>query len=191
MTNLVKTRATAAASQILPKRLHHTARVVRDQEATRKFYEDVLGMPLVVTWTEVGEFAEVPNEKVNYCHTFYALADGGALAFFQFAKPEIYEMYKAHVESGFNHIALAVSREAQDELQARMEAAGYSVRVIDHGYCRSIYTSDPDQLTLEFASDPSNAARIAEAQGKSAHATLKRWLGGDHTSNNDLPKNDD
>ena len=191
MTNLVKTRATAAASQILPQRLHHTARVVRDQEATRKFYEDVLGMPLVVTWTEVGEFAEVPNEKVNYCHTFYALADGGALAFFQFAKPEIYEMYKAHVESGFNHIALAVSREAQDELQARMEAAGYSVRVIDHGYCRSIYTSDPDQLTLEFASDPSNAARIAEAQGKSAHATLKRWLGGDHTSNNDLPKNDD
>jgi len=188
MTNLAKTRAARATSQILPQRLHHTARVVQDQEATRKFYEDVLGMPLVGTWTEVDEFPDVPNEKVNYCHTFYALADGSALAFFQFAKPEVYEIYKANVETGFNHLALAVSREAQDKLQARLEAAGYPVHTLDHGYCRSIYTSDPDQLRLEFASDPSDAARIAESQSKSAHATLKRWLGGDHTSNNDLPR---
>lgn len=185
MTDTAMTRAKPATAQILPQRLHHTARVVRDQEATRRFYEDLIGMPLVATWTEEGEFPDVPNEKIYFCHTFFALADGGALAFFQFAKPEVHEIYKAKVQTGFNHLALAVTREAQDELQARLEAAGYPVQMIDHGYCRSIYTRDPDDLNLEFTSDPSNAAQIAEHQGPTAHASLKRWLDGDRTPNND------
>jgi glyoxylase I family protein len=29
----------------LPSRLHHTAYVTRDLEATRRFYEDLLGFP--------------------------------------------------------------------------------------------------------------------------------------------------
>jgi hypothetical protein len=36
----------------LPERLHHNAYVVRDQEANRRFFEDVLGIPLVATWCE-------------------------------------------------------------------------------------------------------------------------------------------
>ena len=32
-----------------PTRLHHHATVTDDQEATRRFYEDVIGMPLVAT----------------------------------------------------------------------------------------------------------------------------------------------
>ena len=31
----------------LPSRLHHTAYVTRDLEATRKFYEELIGLPLV------------------------------------------------------------------------------------------------------------------------------------------------
>src|SRR5262249_10285514 len=34
----------------LPLRLHHHAFVVRDQEANRRFFEDILGLPLVATW---------------------------------------------------------------------------------------------------------------------------------------------
>ena len=30
----------------LPMRLHHTAYVTKDQEKTRQFYEDVIGLPL-------------------------------------------------------------------------------------------------------------------------------------------------
>jgi glyoxylase I family protein len=183
MATLDQNRVKKNAAKMLPQRLHHTARVVKDQEVTRKFYEDVIGMPMVAAWTEVGQIPEIPNEKINFCHTFFALADGGAMAFFQFAKPEAYEIHKAKVQTGFNHIALAVSREAQDAIQARLEAAGYSVRLLDHGYCRSIYVSDPDQLTLEFTSDPKDAKKLAEMQGKTAHATLKRWLSGDYTSN--------
>ena len=63
-----------------PRRLHHAAWVTRDQEATRHFYEDVLGLPLVATWAE-----RAPATGREYCHTFFALGDGGALAFFQYA----------------------------------------------------------------------------------------------------------
>ncbi len=36
----------------LPSRLHHTAYVTTDLEATRHFYEDIIGLPLVATWCE-------------------------------------------------------------------------------------------------------------------------------------------
>ena len=32
--------------------LHHAAWVTRDQEATRHFYEDIIGLPLTATWAE-------------------------------------------------------------------------------------------------------------------------------------------
>ncbi len=39
-----------AGSQNIPIRLHHNAYVTRDQEKTRQFYEDIIGLPLVATW---------------------------------------------------------------------------------------------------------------------------------------------
>src|SRR4029077_4986142 len=63
-------------------RLHHTAYVTKDQAATRAFYEDILGVPLLAPWAEADELFGA--ERV-YCHTFFGLADGSALAFFQFA----------------------------------------------------------------------------------------------------------
>jgi len=59
----------------------------------------------------------------------------------------------------------------------------------DHGYCLSIYVDDPDGLVLEFTSDPPNVTQIAEGQVTSAHDTLKRWMGGDLASNNNLYPN--
>ena len=41
--------------QHLPTRLHHTAYVTKDLEATRHFYEDLIGMPLTATWCESDE----------------------------------------------------------------------------------------------------------------------------------------
>jgi catechol 2,3-dioxygenase-like lactoylglutathione lyase family enzyme len=71
--------ATTSLSEGLgPNRLHHAAWVTLDSEATRHFYEDVLGVPLVATWCE-----EMNGQ--SYVHTFYAMRDGGALAFFEYA----------------------------------------------------------------------------------------------------------
>lgn len=36
----------------LPSRMHHHADVTRDMAATRTFYEDLIGLPLVATWCE-------------------------------------------------------------------------------------------------------------------------------------------
>jgi len=78
----------------LPSRLHHNAFVVRDHEVNRRFFEDLLGIPLVATWCEKNFSTELQKE-VEFCHTFFAMADGGALAFFQFADPEMYELTQA------------------------------------------------------------------------------------------------
>ena len=169
-----------------PQRLHHNARVVKDHERTRHFYEDIVGMPLLATWAEVGQFPEFPERRVSYCHTFYGLADGGALAFFGFAEPDVYEVFKAKVQSAFNHIALAVSPELQAQIKQNLEKAGHKTAFIDHGYCQSLYVSDPDDLTLEFTSDPKNIAEIDEWQAKTAHETLSRWVAGDRKPNNNL-----
>ena len=74
----------------LPTRLHHNAYVTRDMEATRHFYEDLVGMPLVATWCEADEL--FGKERV-YCHCFFGLSDGSALAFFQFAHREDEELF--------------------------------------------------------------------------------------------------
>ena len=65
--------------------------VCRDLEQTRKFYEDILGWPMVVR-TAHKVFGE---DELYYCHLFFQIADGGALAFFHFANPRQHEAFFA------------------------------------------------------------------------------------------------
>ena len=169
----------------LPSRLHHTAFVTRDQEATRKFYEDLIGLPLVASWSESDELFGAMR---TYCHTFYALGDGSALAFFQFAKKEDAELFGPKMpKSPFHHVALKADRETQDAIHGRLVAAGYKepdMYVLEHGYCRSLYVEDPNGLLLEFTVDHPSVEKISTDRRADAHSVLKRWLAGDHTSNN-------
>lgn len=176
------------ASEALPTRLHHYAYVVRDQEKVRQFVEDVLGIPLVATWAERKFFGDIGGEH-DYCHTFYELDGGGALAFFQFADPAMYDRCRptAPAEiSRFNHIALRVGEGRYEDLKGRLATAGIPAREVDHGYCRSLYTKMEDGLELEFTLDPPDAAEIWAVRQASAHEDLQRWLGGDRTINNDI-----
>jgi glyoxylase I family protein len=173
----------------LPLRLHHQAFCVKDQERNRQFIEGVLGIPLTATWCERVFRPEVGRE-VDYCHTFYEFADGGALAFFQFADDEAYEKNKAVVQEvgGSLHSAFKVTQQTFDEIKQRCEAAKVPLRVIDHGYCVSMYLKSPDDMKLEFTVDAPNAEAIAEMRRKDAHSELARWLSGDrHTNNGDRP----
>ena len=174
-----------AQSKKLPMRLHHNAYVTRDQEKTRQFYEEVVGMPLVATWSESDElFGKVRT----YCHTFFAMGDGGALAFFQFADPKDQEEFGPRMPaSPFHHIALSVDAETQAAIEKRIAAAGIKppdTYVLEHGYCRSVYVADPNGLILEFTLDSPKAEQINDQRRTDAHQTLKRWLAGDHKSNN-------
>ena len=169
----------------LPARLHHTAYVTKDQEKTRQFYEDVIGLPLLATWCESDElFGKVRT----YVHTFYGIGDGGALAFFQFADPADQAEFGPKMPfTPFHHIALQVDTETQDAIEARIAKAGIQppeTFVLEHGYCRSLYVTDPNGLILEFTRDHPDAEKISSDRRTDAHQSLKRWLAGDHTSNN-------
>ena len=168
-----------------PLRLHHYAWVTKDQEANRRFFEDILGMPLVATWCERTWSAEAKRE-LEYCHTFYALADGGALAFLQFAEPADYERFRARspVEAQYPHIALKADGETFEAVRRRLEAAGQPHRITDHGYCRSLYVTTPDDLKVELTLDPDNVGEIAAGRRADARSELERWLAGDRRPNN-------
>lgn len=174
-----------------PERLHHYAWVTKDQEANRRFFEDVLGIPLVATWCE-RTFNPDAGRELEYCHTFYALGDGGALAFFQFAEPGDYDKLRAQHprEARFPHIALKIDAEGFGAARARLESAGIPHRVTDHGYCQSIYVMTPDELKLELTLDPDNVDEIAAKRRADAHSELERWLEGDRTPNNTDHKNE-
>lgn len=168
-----------------PKRLHHTAYVTRDMEATRKFYEDVVGLPLISTFCEQDVLF---GKERTYIHCFFGMPDGSALAFFQFADPgDQAEFGPKMPESPFHHVALYVDRDTQKTIEKRIAAAGYSepdTYVLEHGYCRSVYVKDPNGMIVEFVLDDADAVKDAGEWRAKAGSELKRWLAGDHTINN-------
>jgi catechol-2,3-dioxygenase len=90
-------------------------------------------------------------------------------------------------DTPFHHIALKVDEEAQKGIEQRLRAAGYQepkMYVLEHGYCRSVYAVDPDGMIVEFTVDHPEADKINAKRKQDAHTELKRWLAGDHASNN-------
>lgn len=148
------------------KGLHHNAYRCRDSEETRRFYEDFLGLPLAaalsIDTTRTGR-------QANVLHTFYEMADGSYLAFFE-APDQPFEFKEQH---DFDlHIALEVERKTLEEMFARGKAAGIETRGIsDHGFVDSIYFRDPNGYVIELTArtaddhedlDPSRARRILD-----------------------------
>lgn len=176
---------TATVAAVLPARMHHNAYVTRDMEATRRFYEELIGLPLVATWCESDELF---GKTRTYCHCFFALADGSALTFFQFADEGDQRQFGPDLPSSpFVHLALKVDAAAQAAIEGRLVEAGYQepqIYSLDHGYCRSFYAKDPNGLILEFTCDHPDAARINRDKVAIARRELAQWLGGNHASNN-------
>jgi len=173
----------------LPERLHHSARIIRNQEGNRKLVEEILGIPLVATWIEQVPDYQDPSRKVTLCHTFYELGDGSALAFFEFENQEYWERVAPGLKERtgqYDHAALKVSDATFNELLERLKAASHPHRVLDHGYCRSLYVPSSEGYTLEFACDAANVKEINVWQRSTAHTTLERWASGDRTPNNNL-----
>lgn len=165
--------------------MHHHAYVTRDMEATRRFYEDLIGLPLVATWCESDMLF---GKRRTYCHCFFGLGDGSALTFFQFASEADWREFGADLpHSPFVHLALDADEPTQDAIETRLKQAGYSeprMYVLDHGYCRSVYAIDPNGLMLEFTRDHPDASAINRTRMITARQDLARWLAGDHRSNN-------
>lgn len=167
------------------RQFHHHAFRTYDMEKTRQFYEDVLGMPMIGVFVETTD--PVTEEPSNYIHAFFEMADGSALAFFQFQEG----LYKRSAIEGNqdpfdHHLALEVeSKEAVFEYKDKLEAAGYEYMLIDHGYCYSIYMHDPNGMQVELTTKVPETIEIMEKHAKTAHEDLKKWLAGVTEANNE------
>lgn len=131
---------------------HHLALFTRDIKAVHDFYEGVMGFELVKV--EIQPMGEGGWAK----HFFYRMEnDSRFIAFWELhgvegadgARTEISE--GVGLPRGINHIAFDVhSQEELDARRAQWTAAGLDVLEIDHNWCRSVYTSDPNGNMVEF-----------------------------------------
>lgn len=160
-------------------RLHHHAFLAKDMEATRHFYEDILGMPLVGTWVE--RVNPVTGQPDNYVHTFFELNDGSCLAFFQFKSENACKEQSVNGFEDINpfahHIALTVQgKETVLLFKERLAREGISAFETDHGYCYSIYFHDPNGMQVELTTLVPESDELMAQSALTAHADLARWI---------------
>lgn len=133
--------------------LNHIDLGTRDMEATRAFYEDVLGFPLVrADLVEIGDQGRLR-------HFFFDIGNGQLMGFMS---GEDVEGYPKDFDAGINkglglapgvyHFAFDAETEQDlERIQQHLERHGVKVRgPVDHeGWCKSIYFRDPNGLQLE------------------------------------------
>ena len=152
------------------KGLHHNAYRCRDSEATRKFYEDFLGLPLSHT-LEIGE--TMSGRKTETLHTFYRLDDGSYLAFFE--APDMPFEFKRQHDYDL-HIALEVDEAALEPTMAKGKARGIETRgVANHGFIHSIYFRDPNGYFIELCAKRPGHDALMDLARNGARETLQRW----------------
>jgi len=150
--------------------LHHNAYRCRDSEQTRKFYEDFLGLPLVnafeITETKTGRVTRV-------LHSFYAMADGSCLAFFE--APD--QPFEFKVQHDYDlHIALEIPHADLATWKAKGIAAGFEVRgIADHKMIDSIYFRDPNGYVIELTGKRPNHDELMDPKKNDARGHLDRW----------------
>lgn len=129
--------------------VHHIALATRDASETHAFYTEAMGFRLAKV---------VAGETENGWskHFFYDTGDGGFIAFWELHDPTITE-YRSEVSTGLglpiwvNHFAFsAEGEEALQAAKARWLEYGVPVAEVDHGWCRSIYTTDPNGIMVEW-----------------------------------------
>ena len=125
--------------------VNHLALVTSNMDDTVRFYAGVLGARLVAT---VG--------TPSFRHYFFDFGTNSTLAFFEYtdvepdsyAKPAGVPVPEA---SQFDHLSFdLVDEEALLDLRARLKNANCEVTdVVDHGFIRSVYFTDPNGIALE------------------------------------------
>jgi catechol 2,3-dioxygenase-like lactoylglutathione lyase family enzyme len=152
------------------KGLHHNAYRCRDSEQTRQFYEDFLGLPLSLT-LELGE--TITGRVCEHLHTFYRLADGSYLAFFE-APDMPFEFVDQH---DFDlHIALEVERDHMMSMFEKGKQLGIETRgVSDHTFIDSIYFRDPNGYVIELTTKKDNHDEFTDPSKNRARALLDKW----------------
>jgi catechol 2,3-dioxygenase-like lactoylglutathione lyase family enzyme len=151
---------------------HHLAIATRDLKATHAFYTRAMGFELAKV--EVARVGEQGFAK----HLFYDTGNGELIAFWDFHDAELPEDWSPAISDALglphwaNHIAFAARDLADLEVRRdRWLDHGHDAMEIDHGWCTSIYTNDPNAILVEFctstrrlgSADREEALRLLEA----------------------------
>lgn len=158
---------------------HHVALATTDLAATHRFYTEAMGFTLVKAVV-----APTPEGAGGWAkHVFYDTGgasagndghvdDGGMIAFWELNGPEAPDFDPAMSTSHglpvwANHLAFHATD--RNDLDARMQRwldCGHDVAEIDHGFCVSVYTTDPNGTMVEWCMDtrPLDAGDRAEAE---------------------------
>jgi catechol 2,3-dioxygenase-like lactoylglutathione lyase family enzyme len=157
---------------------HHLALVTRDARATHVFYSEAMGFELVKTVvgaTPAGGWAK---------HFFYDTGRGELMAFWELHDDSVPDAYPTALSTGVglpewvNHVAFGAEDRADlERRRERLRVNGYDVLEIDHGWCHSIYTRDPNGTLVEFCTttrdfDAEDRRRAVEAL-RSPHPPLE------------------
>jgi catechol 2,3-dioxygenase-like lactoylglutathione lyase family enzyme len=130
---------------------HHTAFATRDLTATHEFYTRHTGFELVkvvVGPTEAGGWAK---------HLFYEISPDEYIAFWDLHDESLPKTWSPAVSTSqglpiwVNHLAFRAAD--LDDIAGRRKRwveTGHDVMEIDHGWCTSIYTVDPNGILVEF-----------------------------------------
>jgi catechol 2,3-dioxygenase-like lactoylglutathione lyase family enzyme len=148
---------------------HHVAIATRDLDATHRFYTEAMGFELVKV-----EAAPTPDPGWAR-HLFYDTGNGEMLAIWDLHVPS-FDGYRTGISVGLglppwvNHIAFDAPD--LDDLELRLKRwldQDLDCVRIDHGWCTSIYTNDPNGITVEFCS---STRELTEADRAEAHQLL-------------------
>lgn len=131
---------------------HHLALATRDMKAIDHFYREVMGFDLKkveIGPTPIGGWAK---------HFFYEIEPDRFIAFWELhGEPYDSKNFETGISKAaglpewVNHISFYSPTEAHlEEKRAMWLGAGYDVMEVDHNWCRSIYTRDPNGTMVEY-----------------------------------------
>jgi glyoxylase I family protein len=124
--------------------VHHLALICSDPERTIRFYQDVLGFPLVELFEN--------RDYEGSTHFFFDIGAGNMLAFFDFPGLGLEPVPEGL--GGVQHVAISVTPETFEKLKRRLEAAGVDYIGPDRGVKESVYFKDPDDIQVELIRQP-------------------------------------
>ena len=120
--------------------LHHAALICKDVEETIRFYQELVGFPLV----ELVENRDYQGSS----HFFFDLGNRNLLGFFDF--PGHDHPGPQETIGGVQHIAISVSPEQFAAARSRFDAAGIEYLGPDRGVEDSLYVRDPNGVGIEL-----------------------------------------
>ena len=131
---------------------HHVALATKDLAATHAFYTEAMGFTLVKTVVGPTE-----SGKGWARHVFYDTGNGELMAFWELHDETIGDSYPTDLNTSIglpawvNHLAFdAPDLEVLAAHTRRWQEQGITVVEIGHGFCTSIYATDPNGILVEF-----------------------------------------